>query len=545
MTALAIRSQPRSVGAKPSLMAKVLVTDKIAEDGLEILRTEAEVDVHLGISPEDLIKMIPEYQALVVRSETKVTADVLAAGSQLLVVGRAGVGVDNIDLKAATQCGAIVVNAPEGNTIAAAEHTIALMLALARHVPGGHASLSSGTWDRSKFLGVELRGKTMGIIGLGRVGMEVARRARGLEMNVVAHDPFVSTERAQALNIRLVTKENVVAESDFLTIHVPLSATNPTLVGESELNLAKPVLRVINVSRGGQVDEAALIAALDTGKVAGAAIDVFEQEPPSMDLPILTHPKVIVTPHLGASTAEAQERVAVDVAHQVLAVLRGEPALYAVNLPFMAADTFKLISPYLKAATQAAALATQISSGQFEGIEIEYLGELASLEVAPITAAIVQALLAPVGEENVTLVNASLIAERRGIRIAERKGHSEGIYKDLIRVHVGTSDAKTTVSATPAEDGPHIVEINDFWLDISPGAGNLLLCENVDRPGMIGRIGSFLGEKDINISSMRVGRESVRGRALMVIGLDDDLDADTLAELCLIPNIFTARTARI
>ncbi len=526
-------------------MAKVLVTDKIAEDGLAILRTEAEVDVRLGISPEDLIQTIPDYQALVVRSETKVTADVFAATNQLLVVGRAGVGVDNIDLDAATQSGAIVVNAPEGNTIAAAEHTIALMLALARHVPEGHSSLSSGAWDRSKFLGVELRGKTMGIIGLGRVGMEVARRARGLEMSVVAHDPFVSTERARALNIRLMTKEKVVEESDFLTIHVPLSATSPTLIGESEFKLAKPTLRIINVSRGGQVDEAALIAALDSNRVAGAAIDVFEQEPPPMDLPVLKHPKVIVTPHLGASTAEAQERVAVDVAHQVLAVLRGEPALYAVNLPFMAADTFKQISPYLQAATQAASLATQISTGQFEAIEIEYLGELANLEVGPIKSAIVQALLAPIGEENVTLVNAGLIADQRGIKVSERKGPSEGIYKDLIRIHVVTSDAKTTVSATTAEDGPHIVEIDDFWLDISPGAGNLLFCENVDQPGMIGKIGTFLGQKDINISSMRVGRESVRGRALMVIGLDDDLNAETLSELTRIPNILTALTARI
>ena len=526
-------------------MAKVLVTDKIAEDGLDILRAEADVDVRLGISPPDLIQIIPEYQALVVRSETKVTAEVLAAASQLLVVGRAGVGVDNIDLNAATQRGAIVVNAPEGNTIAAAEHTIALVLALARHIPEGHASLSSGAWDRSKFLGVELRGKTMGIIGLGRVGMEVARRARGLEMQVVAHDPFVSTERAQALNIRLMTKDGVVSASDFLTIHVPLSATEPTLIGEAEFKIAKPTLRVINVSRGGQVDEKAVLAALDSGQIAGAAIDVFAQEPPPMDMPILKHPKVIVTPHLGASTAEAQERVAVDVAHQVLAVLRGEPALYAVNLPFVAADTFKLISPYLQAANHAASLATQILTGQFESIEIEYLGELADLEMSPIKSAVLQSLLAPVADENVTLVNASLIAEQRGIRITELKGPSEGIYKNLIRVHVGTSDAETTVSVTTSEDGPHIVEINGFWLDISPGVGNLLLCENVDRPGMIGKLGSFLGEKDINISSMRVGRESVRGRALMVIGLDDDLDADTLAELALTPNILTARTARI
>ncbi len=526
-------------------MARVLVTDRIAEDGLEILRREADVDVRLGISPAELIEIIPSYQALVVRSETKVTAPVLEAAREMVVVGRAGVGVDNIDLDAATRRGVIVVNAPEGNTIAATEHTIALMMSLARHIPEAYASLSNGKWERSKFMGVELRGKTMGIIGLGRVGMEVARRARGLEMRVIGHDPFVTSERAQSMGITLLTKEEVVAEADFLTVHVPLSTANPVLVGQAEFQLAKPGMRVINVSRGGQVDEAALMDAIDSGKVAGAAIDVFVNEPAPPDLPLLKHANVIVTPHLGASTAEAQERVAVDVAQQILAVLRGEPAVYAVNMPFVAAETFKVIAPYLQAATQAASLATQLSTGQFESIEIEYLGELADVDVGPLKSAVIRGLLSPISEENVTLVNASLIAEQRGIKITERKGQDEGIYKDLIRIHLFTSSGRSNVSATVAHDGPHIVEINDFWVDVSPGEGHLLLCENVDRPGMIGRLGTFIGAKDINISFMRVGREKVRGRALMVLGLDDDLDSDTLAEITRFPDIFSARTARI
>ena len=526
-------------------MPRVLVSDRLAEDGLEILRREAEVDLRLGLSPADLIEIIPDYQALVVRSETKVTLEVIDAGRELIVIGRAGVGVDNIDVEAATRRGVVVVNAPEGNTIAAAEHTIALMLALARHVPAAHASLSQGKWERSKFVGIELRGKTLGLIGLGRVGSEVARRARGLEMNVLAFDPFVSPERAQTLGIRLTEKADLLSQSDFISLHVPLTADNRNLLGEDEFKIVKPDARVINVARGGLIDEAALLRAIDNGRVAGAAVDVFDPEPPAPDLPLLSHRAVIVTPHLGASTAEAQERVAVDVANQVLAVLRGEPAIYAVNLPVVAAEAFKVIAPYQQAATQAASLATQLSTGQFEGVEIEYLGELADLELTPLKASVIKGLLAPVSEENVTLVNAGIIAEQRGLRITERKGHYDGIYKDLIRVNLMTSGGRTSVSATVAHDGPHIVEINDFWVDVAPATGYLLLCENVDRPGMIGAIGTFLGSKDINISFMRVGREAVRGRALMVLGLDDELDAETLTEIGRIPNIFSARVARI
>jgi len=528
-------------------MARVLVTDRIAEDGLEILRTEADVDVRLGISPDELIQIIPEYDALVVRSETKVTAAVFDAARKLQVVGRAGVGVDNIDMAAATRRGAIVVNAPEGNTIAAAEHTIALMMSMARHIPDADASLSSGKWERSKFMGVELRGKTMGVIGLGRVGVEVARRARGLEMRVVAFDPFASADRAQALGVQLVgTREEVIAEADFVTIHVPLNPQSPVLIGEEEFKICKPGLRVINVSRGGQVDETALIAAIDSGKVAGAAIDVFPQEPPpDMDIPVLKHPKIIVTPHLGASTTEAQERVAVDVAHQILAVLRGEPAIYAVNLPFVAAETFKVISPYLEAASGAASLATQLATGQIEDIEIEYLGELADVDVTPLKGAVIRGLLQPISEENVTLVNAGLIAEQRGMKIVERKGHYEGIYKDLIRITLSTSAGKTSVSATVGHDGPHITEINDFWVDITAGQGHLLICENEDMPGMIGKIGTFLGEKQINISFMRVGRQEESNRALMVLGLDGEVEPAVLNEILRIPNIFSARTATL
>ncbi len=526
-------------------MARVLVTERIAEDGLAILRGGAEVEVRLGLSAAELLDALPDYEALVVRSETKVTAAALAAGERLQVVGRAGSGVDNIDVEAATRRGVIVVNTPETNTLAAAEHTIGLMLALARHIPWAHASLSRGGWERGRFLGLELRGKTLGIYGLGRVGMEVARRARGLEMQVIAFDPFISLERFQALGVRSVEKDELLAACDFLTLHVPFTEANQNLISDDELTKAKEGIRLINVSRGGQINEAALLRALESGKVAGAALDVFEQEPPSADLALIGHPRVVVTPHLGASTAEAQERVAVDVAEQVLTVLRGEPALYAVNLPFVGVEAFKFVAPYLQAASQAASLATQLAVGQLQSVEIEYLGELANHDVTSLKAAVIRGLLAPISDQNVTLVNAAIVAEQRGLRIAEVKGQYEGIYKDLIRVHLITSSGRSSVSSTVAHDGVHIVEINDFWVDLSPGEGTLLLCENVDRPGMIGRLGTFLGSKDINISFMRVGREKVRGRALMVLGLDDDLDAETLDEISSIPNIFAARTARI
>ncbi len=307
----------------------------------------------------------------------------------------------------------------------------------------------------------------------------------------------------------------------------------------------KPGVRILNVARGELVSEGALVRALESGRVAGAAIDVFEKEPPDPESPLLHNPNVVVTPHLGASAAEAQERLSVDVADQLLAALRGEPVVYAVNAPFIAAEAFKVIAPFLQVATQSGSLATQLSTGQLESIEIEYEGEVAEHETSPLKSAVIRGLLAPVSEENITLINAGLVAEQRGLRITERKGDHQSIYKDLISVHVRTSDGETSVSGTLAHDGPHIVEINDFWVDVSPGEGYLLLVENLDRPGMIGRIGSMLGEKGVNISFMRVGRSTERGRALMVLGLDAAADPKTIADIAAIPDIFSVRTAKI
>jgi D-3-phosphoglycerate dehydrogenase len=504
------------------------------------------VDVRLGLPPEELIAAIGEYEALVVRSETKVTAEVFEAAKKLQVVGRAGVGVDNIDLQAATNAGVIVVNAPLGNTISAAEHAIGLMLALARHIPEANASLKGGEWKRSKFVGVELRGKTLGVVGLGQVGSEVARRGKGLDMHVIAHDPFVSPERAAILGVELVASlDEVLSRADFLSLHTVLTAQTRHLIGAKELALVKPSLRLINTARGDLIDIDALVAAVDAGKLAGAAIDVFPQEPPDMASAVLHHDRIIVTPHLGASTAEAQERVAVDVADQILAILRGEPAQYAVNAPMIAAETMTVIAPYIPVAEKVASLATQLAAGQMGNIEIEYLGEIAQHDTTPLKAAVVKGLVAPISEENVTIVNAALIAENRGMKITERKGPQEDVYANLIRVHIHTSAGDTDVTGTVAHDGPHIVAINDFWVDIPPGDGWLLLCENQDRPGMIGAVGTFLGQHDINISFMRVGRTAVRGKALMAVGVDDPVTEEIVEGLAAIPNIISARVTKV
>jgi D-3-phosphoglycerate dehydrogenase len=526
-------------------MHRILVADPIAQDGIDILQRDAEVDVRTGLSSDELIGIIGEYDALVVRSETKVTSDVLAAAKRLRAVGRAGVGVDNIDLNAATERGVIVVNAPLGNTISAAEHTIALMLALARHVPEADASLRGGEWKRSKFVGVELRGKTLGVVGLGQVGSEVARRGKGLDMHVIAHDPFVSPERASVLGVDLAESlDGVLAQADFVTLHTVLTAQTRHLIGDAQIARMKPSARLVNTARGDLVDIAALVRALDEARLAGAALDVFPEEPPDMAARVLHHERIIVTPHLGASTAEAQERVAVDVAHQIAAILRGEPALYAVNAPMIAAETMTLLSPYIPVAEKVASLATQLSAGQLENIEIEYLGEIANYDTTALKAAVVRGLLGPITEENVTIVNANLIAEHRGMRIVERKGPAEEIYANLVRVHIHTRGGDTDVTGTVGHDGPHIVAINDLWVDIPPGDGWLLLCENQDRPGMIGAVGTFLGKHDINISFMRVGRTAVRGKALMAVGLDDPITPEIVAQLAEIPNVISARVTR-
>ncbi len=523
---------------------RILIADPVAPEGIEMLRTAGDVDVNTGLAADTLIGIIGNYDALVVRSETKVTRPVIEAATRMQVIGRAGVGLDNIDLYAATERGVIVVNAPQGNTIAAAEHTLALLMALARHVPQADASMRSGKWDRKNYLGTEIRGKTLGIVGLGKIGSEVARRAVAMEMRVLAHDPFVSAERVRALGVESVDFEQLIMLSDFITVHPPLTASTQGMIGEAEMARMKDGIRLINVARGGIIDEAALVAAVASGKVAGAAIDVFTAEPPR-DNPLIGDPRIIVTPHLGASTAEAQERVAVDVAEQIVEVLAGKPARYAVNAPMLAPETLKVIQPYMAAAELLGSVATQLVTGKLESIEIEYYGEIAEHDITPLRASVIRGLLRPISEENVNMVNANLVALSRGWNIEERKRTSHDTFLNLIHVKVGTTESEVTVGGTVEHGHPNIVIINGLDMDLVPEPGTFLLaCDNEDRPGMIGRVGTLLGGWDINIQSMQVGRRGRRGRALMAIAVDESPTPEQLGAIEAIDGIYNVRLVR-
>ena len=526
-------------------VTRILVSDPIAADGVTALkRGGAEVDVKTGLPPEELKAIIGDYQALVVRSETKVTKEVLGAAKNLQVVGRAGVGIDNIDVDAATEHGVVVVNAPTGNTISAAEHAVALMLSLSRHIPAANASLKSGKWERAKFMGLEVRGKTLGIVGLGQVGSEVARRARGLEMRVIAFDPFVPEERARVLGVDLVSMDDLLKESDFVTVHTTLTEGTRSLIDEQQLRMMKPTARVINTARGGIIDETALAKALSEGWIAGAAVDVFTKEPVT-DHPLFAAPNIVVTPHLGASTAEAQERVAIDVAEQILAVLGGQPARYAVNAPMIDPETYSYLAPYLPVAYKAGRLAVQLREGQLGDLTIDYSGDIAQYDTTPLKAAALAGVLSIVSEDHVNVVNVDIIAQRRGIRIKETHSPSHEVFSNVVTVTVKGSGGSAWVSGTAAHDGPHLVGVDDFWVDVPPSEGYLLLCENKDRPGMVGAVGTLMGEYGVNISYMNVGRHEKRGVALMALALDDQLTPEQIGRVKEISGILNVKLARL
>ncbi|MCC7363076.1 MAG: phosphoglycerate dehydrogenase [Dehalococcoidia bacterium] len=533
--------QPAMTETRP----RILIADPVAPEGIQLLRSVGEVEVKTGQAADALIAMIGDYDALVVRSETKVTRPILEAASKLIAVGRAGVGVDNIDLDAATEKGVIVVNAPQGNTVAAAEHTIGLLMALARHIPQADASMRAGKWARKEYVGTEIRGKTLGIVGLGKIGSEVARRAVGMEMQVVAFDPFVPAERTRALGVESVDFEQLLMISDFITVHPPLTASTTGMIGPDQLAKMKDGVRLINVARGGIIDEAALAEAVESGKVAGAAVDVFTQEPINPDNPLLNNPKIIITPHLGASTAEAQERVAVDVAEQIVDIFQGRPARYAVNAPMLPPETLKVVGPYLEVAEMVGRTATQLVTGKLTSIEIDYYGEIAEHDVTPLRASVIAGLMAPISEENVNLVNASLVAQSRGWKIAERMGTTHEVFQNLVHVKVLTTEAEVTVGGTIQHGGPHIVSLNGLEVDILPEPGVFLLaCDNEDRPGMIGKVGTLMGEADINIRSMQVGRRARRGRALMLIAVDECPTEEQLDQVEAIDGIYNVRLVR-
>ncbi|HEV2125544.1 MAG TPA: phosphoglycerate dehydrogenase [Chloroflexota bacterium] len=520
------------------MAARILIADKIDDAGIDLLRTTPEVDVTVqtGLAPEQLIETIGGFDALVVRSATKVTSAVLDAGRKLRVVGRAGVGVDNIDVEEATRRGIVVVNTAGGSTFATAEHTMAMLLAMARNVPQAMVSLSRGEWTPAKFLGFELRGKTLGIFGLGRIGTQVARRANAFAMRVIATDPYVSREHAEANGVQIVPLDQLLRESDILTLHATLTSETSHLIGDEQLAQMKRGARILNCARGALIDEAALRRALDSGRIAGAALDVFAEEPPK-DSPLINHPKVVHTPHLAASSQEAQVEIAVDLARTVLACLRGEHVSGAVNAPLRVTGDIEFVEPYLKLADILGRTLTQLGGARLERVEVTYAGELAGHDVTPITAGVIKGLLAPISEERVNLINARLVARSRGLNVEERKvDRAEAHYTNLVTVSVRANGDQRVVAGTIVEGEPRLVRIDEYWVDVVP-TGHVLIAQHLDRPGIIGRVGTLLGEGDVNISSMQVGRRVRRGEAIMIMTLDERISEDLLQQMESIPDL--------
>jgi D-3-phosphoglycerate dehydrogenase len=522
---------------------KILVSDDVSESGLEPLRAAGfEVVKRTGLKGGELLEAVRDCEGLVVRSETKVTAEVLDAAGRLRAVGRAGVGVDNIDVAAATARGVVVMNAPDGNTMTTAEHTVALLLALARRVPQGHASLHAGRWERKKFVGVELRGKTLGVVGLGRIGRVVASRARGFDMKVVAYDPFTTPEQAREADVELLPLEEVCARADFVTVHTPLTNETRGIIGARELALMKKGARVINCARGGLVDERALHAAIVEGRIAGAALDVFEEEPPPADHPLLALEEVIATPHLGASTREAQEGVAVTVAEQMrdyflTGALRG-----AVNVPALGAEVLQALQPYLVLAERLGAFQSQLIDDPVREVSVEYAGEVAELDAAPVTRAFLAGLLRNMSAR-VNVVNAFHIAEERGIRVtASYRRGAGGEMTPPVRTRVVTTAGEHTVAGAlfgPRGEG-RITEIDGFVVEAIP-SGHMLITRSSDVPGVIGRVGTALGQRGVNISRFHLGRRERGGEAIAVIEADNPVDDATLAELRSFEQVISAR----
>ncbi|SHI48580.1 phosphoglycerate dehydrogenase [Propionispora hippei] len=519
---------------------KILVSDPVSVQGIEILQKEFQVDVKTKLSPEELIAIIPEYDALVVRSETKVTKAVIEAAVKLKAIGRAGVGVDNIDVEAATKKGIIVMNAPEGNTIAATEHTIAMMMALTRNIPQAYASMKRGEWQRGKFTGVEVRGKTLGVIGLGRIGTGVAKRAIAMEMKILAYDPFISAERAKALGIELGELDEVFANADFITLHLPLTSETKNLINQAAFDKMKTGVRLVNCARGGVINEADLAAAIEAGKVAGAAIDVFEKEPVDPENPLLKLDKVVVTPHLGASTAEAQVGVAVDVAHGIIAALKGEPVATAVNMAPIPADVLERIKPFFTLAEKMGCLAVAIADGRINSIQVEYNGEITEVDTKMLTTAVVKGVLNPILQETVNYVNTPGIAKTRGIAVREVKIKQTADFADLITVRINSDKGYHTVGGTLFGQEGRIVSIDGHRVDVDP-SGWLMLSPHINRPGIIGKVGTLLGQEGINIASMQVGKTTTEGTNIMALGVDSDIPVDVLAKIKAVDGIFGAK----
>ncbi|MBF0519609.1 MAG: phosphoglycerate dehydrogenase [Nitrospirae bacterium] len=524
---------------------RVLVSDNISERGLEILKSAGlEVDVKPGMSADELKGCIADYDGIVIRSATKLTADVIGLAEKLKVIGRAGSGLDNVDKAAATKKGIVVMNTPGGNTITTAEHTIALLFSIARKIPHATQSMKSGKWEKKKFMGVELFNKTLGILGIGNIGAQVAKRAIGLQMNVVGYDPFLSEDTAMKLGIKKVSLDELFKDSDFITVHTPMTPETKYVINAQSIAKMKTGVRLINCARGGIVDEKALYDAIKSGKVAAAALDVFEKEPP-VDLSLIALDEVVCTPHLGASTMEAQENVALAVAEQVADYLVNGTIRNAVNFPSIPLDKVGILTPYIDLAGRMGAFASQFIEHDVKEINIEFAGEASEIPEAPVVISALKGYLSPILEETVNFVNAPLIAKERGIDVKVTKSDDAGAYNTMLTLKIKCDVTDHVFSGTLfSKMDPRIIRINKYSLELIP-EGYMLFINNVDKPGVIGSIGTLLGESGINIARMSFGRESKGGKAVSVVSVDEDISSTMMGKIRNLVNILSVKKITI
>lgn len=525
-------------------MNKILILDSVDKKAVEVLEEDFQVDVRPSMSNEQLKEVIGIYDALIVRSQTKVNQESIEAAHNLKIIGRAGVGVDNIDVEAATRKGIIVVNSPDGNTVAAAEHTIALLMASARYIPDANKSLKNGEWKRKEFTGVELYQKTLGIIGLGRIGSHVAKVCNAMGMHIIAYDPYMNAKKAEENNITPVDLETIFTKSDFITIHVPLTNDTKNLINIDTMKKMKPSVRIVNCSRGGIINESDVIQAINNGIICGVALDVFENEP-LKDSPLQnTNEKIIITPHLGASTEEAQINVAVDVANQISGYLKGEGKLSAVNLTGM--DISQEIKPYLNISVKIGQIVGQLSNGSIKKIEVDYKGELAEMSNKALTTAVIKGILSPALKDTVNYVNAQTVAKDRGISISETNSTEEINYKSVITVKASfDNEEEKIVSGTIVSDSEErIINVDNFHINFIP-KGILLATQNIDKPGMVGKVGTLLGQNNVNIARMDLGRDSKEQKAMMMINIDESISDELIQELREMEGILDTRLINI
>ena len=519
---------------------KVLITDGLSKDGIQISEssTELQVDSKKGLPKEELLKILKDYDALIVRSATKVTSEVIdATDGKLKMIGRAGIGVDNIDIPAATKKGIVVMNTPEANAITTAEHTIAMMFAIARRIPQAHKSLTAGEWNRDKYKGRELYGKTLGVIGLGNIGKLVAERALGLKMRVIGYDPLITEDAASRLGVELVDLEELIRSADIITIHTPLTAETKDLINKKSIEKMKQGVLIINCARGGIVNENDLAEAAKTGKIGGAALDVYVSEPPdSRDELLSAEDSIVYTPHLGASTEEAQQKVGIAMAEQTVDFLVNGVVRNAVNMPSLSLDVLNRMKPYITLMEKLGSLQGQLSKSGVMEINIEYYGDVSEFDTAPLTVAALKGFLTPIMDVVVSYVNAPVIAKDKGIKILESKSADSEDYTSLVKMVVKTDKSQSSVSGTIfGKEEPRIVRVNGFPIDVIP-EGYLLINENLDKPGFIGALCTLLGEKGVNIARLHLGRESIGGKAISFINIDTPVSREIEVEISKLPD---------